>query len=97
MYSVPARFTSRRGWVSLSGLGVLVTPPIFTFAESLHWMVRLSAVVLFLVFTFVFSWFYHRQPVYYCIVILLLYLESYCIIPMVLKWQRRRTEKLRGD
>jgi len=85
-------------WVGLAvGFGALVTPPIFTFAESLHCVVRLSAGLLFFVFTFVFSWFYDQHQVFYCIIMILLYLESFCVIPLVLKRRRRRAEEVRGD
>ncbi|HEY5381604.1 MAG TPA: hypothetical protein VIJ65_05075 [Acidobacteriaceae bacterium] len=85
-------------WVGLFvGIGALVTPPLFTFAESLYWTARLSAALFFLGFMFVFSWFYHQHPVFYCIVILLLYLESYCIIPLLLKRRRRHAEQAKGD
>ena len=84
------------GWVGLVvGVGSLVTP-IFMFVELLHWIVRLIAGLLFFGLTFVFSWFYDQHPTYYCIIMVLLYIESFCIFPLLLRRRRRQAEQLGG-
>jgi len=91
----PVRFPA---WVGVVvGLGALVTPPIFTFSESLHWIVRLSTVILFMAFLLVFPWFYDQHRVYYSIIMLLLYLETFGIVPWLLKRRKRRAAHVGGD
>ena len=75
------------------GVGILATPPLFTFGESFHWIVRLSFVGIFLVFTAVFSLFYRELHIFYCVIILLLYVESFAVIPLLLKRRKRRVSQ----
>ena len=90
----PAHFPA---WLGLIvGLSSLVMP-LFVFAESLHWIIRFIAGLVFFGLIFVLPWFYDQLPAYCLIVMLLLYVEIFFIFPLLLKRRRRRAEEVRRD
>ncbi|MGB6386192.1 MAG: hypothetical protein WBD25_06495 [Terriglobales bacterium] len=82
----PVRFPVWAGF--LVALGILAGPVIFTFAQSLHWGIRLIAALVFLGCAFVFPWFYDQLPIYFWLTLLLAYVEVFWIIPSLLKRRR---------
>jgi len=84
-------------WVGLIvGLTSLVLP-VFLYAEPLHWMIRLSAGLVFFGLLFVLPWFYDQLPAYCLIIMLLLYVEIFGVFPFLLKRRRRHAERVKGD
>jgi hypothetical protein len=82
-------------WVGLIvALGILAEPAIFTFAQSLHWVIRLIVTVVFLGCAFVFPWFYDQLPIYFWLTMLLVYVEVFGVVPLLLK---RRASPAEGS
>lgn len=79
-------------WVGfLVALGILAGPAIFTFLQSLHWLILLIAAAVFLGCAFVFPWFYDQFPICFWLTMLLAYVEVFWLIPLVLK--RRKSSR----
>jgi hypothetical protein len=74
-------------------LGILAGPVIFTFAQSLHWGIRLITAIVFLGCAFVFPWFYDQLRIYFWLTMLLVYVEVFWVIPSVLKKRRSSGSK----
>jgi len=82
---------SLHAWVGFFvASGILAGSPIFTFAQSLPWMIRFIVAVIFLGCAFVFPWFYDQLPIYFWLTMLLAYVEVFGIVPSIPK---RRTSK----
>jgi hypothetical protein len=69
-------------------LGILAGPAILTFAQSLHWLIRLVMAVAFLGCAFVFPWFYEQLPIYYWLTMLLVFVEVFWLIPFYSKYRK---------
>lgn len=85
----PVQFPAWAGF--LVALGILAGPAIFTFAQSLHWVIRLITAVVFLGCAFVFPWFYDQLPIYFWLTMLLVYVEVFGVVPLLLKRRRSQT------
>ncbi len=81
-------------WVGFFvALGILAGPAIFTFAQSLHWVIRLIVAVVFLGCAFVFPWFYDQLPIFFWFTMLLVYVEVFGVVPLLLKRRRSPAEE----
>ena len=74
-------------------LGILAGPPIFTFAQSLHWVIRVIPAVVFSGCAFVFPWFYDQLPIYFWLTMLLAYVEVFGVVPLLLRRRRSLDER----
>jgi hypothetical protein len=73
--------------------GILAGSPIFTFAQSLPWMIRFIVAVIFLGCAFVFPWFYDQLPIYFWLTMLLAYVEVFGIVPSIPKRPTSKEER----
>jgi hypothetical protein len=87
----PVRFPAWAGFVV--ALGILAGPAIFALAQSVHWVIRLIAAVVFLGCAFVFPWFYDQLPIYFWLTTVLVYLEVFGVIPVLLKRRKSQDER----
>lgn len=86
----PVQFPAWAGF--FVALGILAGPLILTFAKSLQWVVCLIAAVVFLGCAFIFPWFYDQLPIYFWLTMLLVYVEVFCLVPLLLKRRKSLDE-----